>query len=349
MSELRKITFVLEEFALGTPAQQLLDRFLIGYAKEGEFHRLKECDITLAAKDIRDPKAIEARVRDFGLKLTDRTRESVGESDAVVVGWKDSGTMANDIALEGIVRFAKPGTRIFVQGILANDTNAAASIARNAKSQSVSLLSGTSVAGTFRLPQIDLPAGAPVRQALIVVQGSFPEAEFDGLEGLLPVLERRRGGERGIRDVQRLTGTAVWEAADKERWSRRLLGSAFSRSNTIQGDPDRDGRTQDIVGLRLVQNLAREPRAWLLEHNDGLRSAILVLNGAAKDINFAVELADDRIVSAQLYRPPPPAHEEFSLLAAAVEDYFITGRPPWPAARALHIVSTLEVCRRLIS
>ena len=39
MRPLRQITFLLEDFALQTPAQQLLDRFLIGYRRDGEFHR----------------------------------------------------------------------------------------------------------------------------------------------------------------------------------------------------------------------------------------------------------------------------------------------------------------------
>ncbi len=40
LRDLKKITFVIEEFAVRSPSQQLLDRFLIGYPRDGEFHRL---------------------------------------------------------------------------------------------------------------------------------------------------------------------------------------------------------------------------------------------------------------------------------------------------------------------
>ena len=40
MKPLRQLAFVLEDFALQTPAQQLLDRFLFGYRRNGGFHKL---------------------------------------------------------------------------------------------------------------------------------------------------------------------------------------------------------------------------------------------------------------------------------------------------------------------
>src|SRR2546422_1033212 len=42
LKPLRKIAFLVEEFSLQTPAQQLLDRFLIGYPRDGKFHRPPE-------------------------------------------------------------------------------------------------------------------------------------------------------------------------------------------------------------------------------------------------------------------------------------------------------------------
>src|SRR6185369_16362289 len=36
MTTLKKIVFIYEEFEIGSPAQQLLDRFLIGYPRNGE-------------------------------------------------------------------------------------------------------------------------------------------------------------------------------------------------------------------------------------------------------------------------------------------------------------------------
>ena len=122
--------------------------------------------------------------------------------------------------------------------------------------------------------------------------------------------------------------------------------SALSRSHSPQGDPVVDGRTQDLVGLGLVPKLARHPRGWRLEHRDGLHSTILVLDGVVADFNFAVRARDGSIVSAQLYRAPAPAEQHFSRLTAVLEDFFRTGKAPWPVERNLLIAGLLEAFSR---
>ena len=95
----------------------------------------------------------------------------------------------------------------------------------------------------------------------------------------------------------------------------------------------------------MVTKLAREPRGWLIEHTDGLRSAILRLDGVVADCNFAVQAQDGTVTSAQIYRPPAPAEHHFSRLAAVLEDFFRTGRSPWPLSRNVLIAGLLEVFR----
>jgi hypothetical protein len=170
-------------------------------------------------------------------------------------------------------------------------------------------------------------------------------AELNGLEGLLPVIERRRGGESGVRSVRLLEGDEVWRGGHRKLWSWPLLAAALSRSHSPQGDSVLDGRTQDIAGLGLVPKLARRPQAWLLEHCDGLHTSILVLDGVVGDFNFAVRAADGRVFSAQLFRAPPPLEQHFSMLAAAVEDFFEFRKPPWPLERNLLIAGLLQAFR----
>ena len=184
---------------------------------------------------------------------------------------------------------------------------------------------------TFRLPDVQVNEGTSLKEALIVVQGRRPEAELAGMDGLMPIVGQRAGGEKGIRQTTLLEGRKVWRAGESGHWSMALLAAALSRSNTSQGDPVRDGRTQDLVGRGLIEKLAVQPRAWLIEHRDGFRSTVLVLNGVVADCNFAVRTAEGPILSAQLYRPPAPNRSEYDRLAAAVEDFFRGGSPVRPA------------------
>lgn len=341
--KLKKIAFIVEEFSVPSSAQQLLDRFLIGYPRRGEFHQLNDCRVAAYLPGAGDNAELQRRAKDFGLVLAGTLAETVANADACVVAWRDHGAKANSTLLTEVLDNLPTGTPCFVHGVLDNTHASARKILESAAKRKIQLCAGTSYATSYRLPDIDLKTGTPFTNALIVVQGPPLDAELDALQGLLPVVERRRGRETGVRRMRQLRGAEVWTAGRGGEWSQRLLAAALSRSNTPQGDPDKDGRTQDLFGLGLAPKLARDPRAWLLEHHDGLRSAILVLDGVVADVNLAVEMRNGEIFSTQLYRPPLPGDHNFSRLAAVMEDFFRTVKAPWSSQRDLLAIGLLEV------
>jgi hypothetical protein len=83
-----------------------------------------------------------------------------------------------------------------------------------------------------------------------------------------------------------------------------------------------------------------------MEHTDGVRSIVAVLDGVVADFNFAVELGDGRVVSAQIYRPPAPQRHEFSRVAEVVEKFFVSGKAPWLARRSVLTAGLLGVFSR---
>jgi hypothetical protein len=135
-----------------------------------------------------------------------------------------------------------------------------------------------------------------------------------------------------------MEGAAVWDFAYSAAW-KPLFAAAISRSNNIQGDPEKDGRTQDIVGLQLVEKLAPAPRAWHFRPNGQSELAILVVDGALTDTNFAVQTGNG-ILSAQLYEPRAPMQDHFSDLAWWITDRI--GRPDGSFGAALFISQVLE-------
>ena len=138
--------------------------------------------------------------------------------------------------------------------------------------------------------------------------------------------------------MRTLEGNAVWDAGDRD-WSWRMLASALSRTDKAQGNTALDGRTEDIVGLKSTQKMAKNPRARIIEHSSGLRTSILVLDGVIADMVVAVRagrrLLPGTIYSTQLFQNPTPQQEQFSRLSAAIADFFETGRPPWTKDRAI--------------
>src|SRR5499427_9764844 len=101
------------------------------------------------------------------------------------------------------------------------------------------LLGGSSIPVTWRLPSIELPLGCEIEAALMVGVGGSDAMDFHALEGLQCMVERRRGGEAGVKAVQLLEGDAVWSA----RLPMDLVAAALSRSDTPLGLTDTDGRT----------------------------------------------------------------------------------------------------------
>ena len=354
---MRKATFLLEEFPTPSPSQQLLDRFLMGFPRDGTLHKplAKEVWVYLPPTNEND---FSRRREEFGLNVASTVEQAVDGADGIVIVSRRPGATANDRLAELALARAPKGAACFVHGALSSSLDRGRALATQAVSRQISLLAGTPLCVTWRLPEMELPRDIALSEALIVVQtnppssasqpgpqGSLAGAELNALEGLLPVIERRGGGESGVRSVQLLEGDEVWRAARRKLWSWPLLAAALSRSHTPQGDPVLDGRTQDIAGLGLVPKLARNPKAWLIEHRDGLRTSILVLDGVVEDFNFAVRAGDGRVFSAQLFRPLPPVEQHFSLLAAAVENLFESHKLPWPLERNLLIAGLLEAFR----
>jgi hypothetical protein len=346
MRTLRKIAFLIEEFTKLSPAQQLLDRFLAGYPLDGVMQKPPAENVSACLLMSSDPSDLEMRTEDFDLSISPTAAHAVEGADAVVIVSRRPGALANERFLQIALEQAPAGSACFVHGVLSNSLERGRELRQLARSRQISLLAGTPLSVTWRLPEVDLPSGTPLAEALIVVQGAAPGAELQALEGLLPVLERRRGGEVGVRRIRFIEGRELWRAGDQRLWSWPLLAAALSRSDTPQGSALLDGRTEDLVGLGLVAKLAQNPRGWLLEHRDGLRSTLLVLDGVVADFNFATRSREGAILSAQLFRAPPPAEHHFSRLAGVIEKFFRDDVMPWPVERNLLIAGLLETFRK---
>jgi hypothetical protein len=332
MRELKRIAFLLENAALHSPGQQLLDRFLIGFPQHGQFEPPRT-RVSLWTEKDDAAGLIRQRRDDFGLAVASAQADVLRDADAVVLA--GPGITTPDGLIRAAIELAPVQTPIFVHGLLGSTPAAAAELLRLAAGRGSPILAGTATPFAFKLPEVSVPEGAGLREGLIVVQGDFPAAELDGLEGLLPVLERRKHGEGGVERLRSLDAESLWQAGEKGGWSWPLLAAALSRSDTPQGNALVDGRNEDLVGLGLVPKMARHPRGWIFEHADGLRSALLVLDGVVADINFAVSVRGGGIISAQLFRAPLPQQEHYNGLAAALLEFFTTGREPWPLRRSL--------------
>ncbi len=199
-------------------------------------------------------------------------------------------------------------------------------------------MSGSSLPVTWRTPSIDMPLGARVREALCIAIGGVDSYDFHALETIQCMVERRAGGEKGVKWLQAYRGEKFWEAHHEELWSRELFEAALSRSHTLTSS--RQGFNNIFPTLDEMKQLVEDPIAYQYEHLDGLKATMILMNGLVQDFNFAAHLeGQDAPLSTQMYLPMPPARTTlanfFSPLVNNVEQMFLSGVATYPVERTL--------------
>jgi len=336
------IALLTDEFSVGTPSQQILDRFLIGYPKDGRFHRIEKDRLVACLLGDHPDDELQRRKNDHGLTISNSLPEVVAESNCLVLvgdSKKKPGILG---FINDVLKHAKPESKCFVYGALANSLARAQSIVDLAHSKGVLLTAGTAASVTWRLPQTDVEPNRGIDGALVIAHEPGAWAELEALDVLFSLIEKRPNGESGVGQLRQFQGDALWQAAKDQVWSWPLMTSAISRTNSKLGDAVKDSRTQDIVGLNMVPKLAKNPYAWVLDHDAGLRTSILGLNGVINDDDFAVQMTEGTVVSAQIYKPPKPHDHQFSKLVESIESFFRSGQAVWPTKRNVLICGLLE-------
>jgi hypothetical protein len=174
--------------------------------------------------------------------------------------------------------------------------------------------------------------------------GSDP-MDYHALEAMQCMVERRKGGETGVKSVQLIEGEAVWKAGDEGRWQKELLTCALSRSDSPMGATVTDGRTQDMVANGEIRKLATKPAAYFIEYRDGLKATLLMVDGAVKDYMFAARLKGVKEpVSTQFFLTPVPNVTYSACLVSKIEEMIVTGKAPYPVERTMLVSGILEAC-----
>ncbi len=225
---------------------------------------------------------------------------------------------------------------VFIDKHLSYDRAEARTMVAEAKRLAVPLMAGSSLPVTWRLPSIDPPLGQTWTDALVASRGEIEVFGFHALESLQCMVERRdrKGQAQGVVAVTCLEGDDVWKAGDAKRWSWSLLEEALNRSHT-RNPGDVRLNTKDFVPPPGRPTFLKHPIAFLVEYADGLNAAALILNGHVDDTTIAGRCADGSIISTLFYLPAPPGANFFNPLVLRIEDFFRTGRPPYPVERTL--------------
>ena len=160
------------------------------------------------------------------------------------------------------------------------------------------------------------------------------------------IVERRRGGETGVKAVQALRGDAFWKALEAGSWEAggwdpQLLEAALCRSNQLK--PARASYSHVLPTTDDLKRLAPAAYAYRFEYADGLKATILQFQpgqgqsngGVVGDCNVAARLKDGEVFSLLFYLPYYSMRNFFSPQVHHIESLFLTGKSPYPVERTL--------------
>lgn len=207
-----------------------------------------------------------------------------------------------------------------------------------ARSMGFPFLAGSSLPVTWRIPSVEMPTGAKVKEALTICYGGVDSYDFHGLETTQCMVERRKGGETGVVWLQAYRGDRFWDALRQGVWSKRLFDAALCRSHTLT--PARPGFNDSFPSLEEMRQLVKDPVAYQYQHADGALATMILLSGLVRDFNFAATI-DGRAqpFSTQMYLSMPDGRTTlanfFSPLVNNAEKMFLTGKAPYPIERTL--------------
>jgi hypothetical protein len=352
-----KIAAVTTIYFKMSHAQHIVDRFLDGYGWNGTHHRPPMDLVSLYVNQVQ--KDDESRER---LKRHPEVRDSPTIADALTLG-------GSKLAVDGVVLVGEHGhypknekgqtkypryeffkqivdvyqssgksVPLFSDKHLSWNWEWAKEMYDTSRKMGFPFMAGSSLPVTWRIPSVELPKNSKVQEALAVCYGGVDSYDFHGLETIQGMIERREGGETGVKWIQAYRGDKFWDALAAGVWPRKLMDAALTRSHTLT--PAREGFNDTFPTLEDMKRITKNPVAYRYEHNDGTKCTMLLMNGLLRDFNFACTLAGrSEPFSSQMYLPMPDGRttlaDFFSPLVNNMEKMFLTGKEIIPLERTL--------------
>ncbi len=196
----------------------------------------------------------------------------------------------------------------------------------------IPFMAGSSVPVMWRNPSATIPIGSEVTEAIALGYGPLEHYGFHSLEGMQCLMERRKGGETGVKSVQSVKGDGIWQAEKDSRWSRALFDAVVEAS-----PPPYAGK------VPRPKEMSKDAVFYLIEYRDGTKATIAMETGFSHEFSCAVSIrGNEKPFAATFITQDGPPFGHFEHLLRAVEHMFHTGKPAYPVERTLLTTGMLD-------
>jgi hypothetical protein len=349
----KTVALLATEVRRHSHAQHFIDRFLEGYGWEGKWYHPRVRLVSLYVDQFPEQDLARDRSKRFEVPIYPTIAEALTRGgsqlavDGVIIIGEHGKYPKNEKrqTLYPRYKWFKETVKVFEESgrsvPIFNDKHLStawpecAEMVADAKRLSFPFLAGSSLPVTWRIPSIDLPSGSPLEESLAVCYGGVDSYDFHGLETAQCMSERRRGGESGVKSVHALRGEPMWKMVAERESTKRLFFSALARSHTVRPP---EGYTIARPTIEWARQASPDAVGYFIEHNDGLRTTMLMCNGFIRDFVYAGRTGRE-VVSCQMHLPMPlhisTTADFFNPLVHHIEHMVITGRVPYPVERTL--------------
>lgn len=346
-------------------SQHIVDRFLDGYGWAGSHHRPPMDVVALYVQQVGDNDLSHERAkRHPQMKIYPTIADALTQGgtqlavDGVLLIGEHGDYPKNEKGqtlypryefFEQILEVYRRSNRtapVFNDKHLSWNWDYARAMTDSAKDMGFGFMAGSSLPVTWRQPSHDMPWGTAAEEAVGIWSGGIDGGDIHVIEALQAIVERRRGGETGVRAVQALRGESFWQALERGSWDAggwdpRLLEACLCRSNQL--NPARPTYNHCFPTPEDLRRLAPDSYAYRFEYRDGLKATIIQFQsrpgqeggGVVGDCNVAVRDRKGGVFSVLFYLPYYSMRNFFSPQVHHIESLFLTGKPAYPVERTL--------------
>ncbi|MFM7591288.1 MAG: hypothetical protein ACKO85_05775 [Isosphaeraceae bacterium] len=186
------------------------------------------------------------------------------------------------------------------------------------KHMHIPLMAGSSLPVGWRYPEQSLTLGTGLRRAYAQGYSDLDAYGFHTLETLQCQVERRRGGETGVKSVRAVArGESAWEAPEfpKDLWQKFF--------DQYKNRPQH----RKLPGYRKTDEL------WEISYTDGLIAHMGILTSEGEVWGVALEDEAKAIQATVFELEDRRPFGHFGYLTRAIESMMKTGKPPYPVER----------------
>ncbi|MEL0060994.1 MAG: hypothetical protein VW711_12635 [Verrucomicrobiales bacterium] len=201
-----------------------------------------------------------------------------------------------------------------------------------AQALNIPFMAGSSLPVSFRQPDWAPPMGSSMMAAVGVGYSGLDIYGTHTLEVYQAMVERRLGGETGVRSVQWFGAAEMWQKVEDGTVDAKVLQAALDATPKAGGTP---GSVRDLEGDGVG--------LFLFEYVDGFQGAVFMLPGYLAGCGFAARMGGDASIhSVGIEERREPHYPHFAYLLKAIETMVWTGRPSYPVERTLLTSGVLD-------